>query len=431
MSKPSVNRNNYQQAFQALVAEAKAKFYERDDAVDAIALAILAAKHIFALGPPGTAKSLLVEGFAKQIIGAGGVSITQASSGMVQQAIAQGTAPPNISVTPYFRSLVGKTSTPDQFLGPLSVTGLQQDRFVRKTSGYLPEALFGFLDEVYKGSSAVLNDLLNIMAERIIQMDGAMQPVPLISLLAASNELPQEDDLRAFHDRFLLRIFVDRIQEKDNLVKLLKNGTPKLTTQITVADVMQAQAEVKQVVIPDAIFEAAVGIHFKLVGEGLTASDRRLLQAMDLVRAHAWLNGRQTATVADLAPLRHVYWETQDEIRKVHDVILEVVNPLGRQAREKLDMIIQAFKQVDEAGLRDEQGLPRDPSDPKARSARVEAAAEALPRIQDTIVELQDLAAKAQAEGFDVDPIQKALDKAGVIEDDLHNKYLRVSRRRQ
>ena len=45
----------------------KARFVGRDEVIDLIALAAVAGEHLFLLGPPGTAKSLLVREFAAAV----------------------------------------------------------------------------------------------------------------------------------------------------------------------------------------------------------------------------------------------------------------------------------------------------------------------------------------------------------------------------
>jgi hypothetical protein len=43
---------------------------------------------------------------------------------------------------------------PTSRLGPVSLSALKSDRFIRVTAGKLPEAEYCFLDEVFKASSA-------------------------------------------------------------------------------------------------------------------------------------------------------------------------------------------------------------------------------------------------------------------------------------
>src|SRR5437762_3209599 len=67
-----------------------------------------------------------------------------------------------------FTCLLTRFTTPEELFGPVSVAGLKEDRFRRITSGQLPEADGCFLDEVFKGSSAILNTLLRLLHERAL-----------------------------------------------------------------------------------------------------------------------------------------------------------------------------------------------------------------------------------------------------------------------
>jgi MoxR-like ATPase len=153
-----------------LRADLMAQFPERKDVIDGSLAAVLAGEHVLLIGPPGTAKSALVRCIAQLFGGS------------------------------YFERLLTKFSTPEELFGPISLKALEQDRFVRVTAGKLPEAEFAFIDEIFKSNSAVLNALLSIINERVFHNDGAPVRCPLVSLFAASNELPEGKELEALFD---------------------------------------------------------------------------------------------------------------------------------------------------------------------------------------------------------------------------------------
>ena len=62
----------------------------------------------------------------------------------------------------------------------------------------LPEAEFAFLDELFNANSAILNNLLTVLNERIYRRGSEIHQLPLLSLFAASNHLPEDEALRQF-----------------------------------------------------------------------------------------------------------------------------------------------------------------------------------------------------------------------------------------
>ena len=63
-----------------------------------------------------------------------------------------------------------------------------------------------FLDEIFKANSAILNSLLTILNERRFDNGKTRQLIPLLAVVAASNELPESDELDALYDRYKLEI---------------------------------------------------------------------------------------------------------------------------------------------------------------------------------------------------------------------------------
>src|SRR5262245_59133317 len=87
----------------------------------------------------------------------------------------------------------------------------------------LPEAEFAFLDELFNANSAILNNLLTVLNERVYRRGAETHRLPLLSTFAASNQLPEDDALQALFDRFLLRCKVDPVP-RPQLPALLAAG---------------------------------------------------------------------------------------------------------------------------------------------------------------------------------------------------------------
>jgi MoxR-like ATPase len=303
-----------------LRADLMAQFPERKDVIDGSLAAVLAGEHVLLIGPPGTAKSALVRCLAQLFGGS------------------------------YFERLLTKFSTPEELFGPISLQGLAQDRFVRLTAGKLPEAEFAFVDEIFKSNSAVLNALLSIINERVFHNDGAPVRCPLVSLFAASNELPEGKELEALFDRFLLRFDVGYLLVASNLRGVLVGPEPAIAATLTMDELRRAQGEVAAVKITDDTVDALLAIRDACRGEGITASDRRWKKSLGIVRASAWLAGEKKTCPEDLAILVDSLWREPKERAKVARLVGNLADPASMQSVEILDAAREIATKV--AGLK-------------------------------------------------------------------------------
>lgn len=293
--------------FQTLRADLSAQFPERGNAIEGSLAALLAGEHVLLIGPPGTAKSALVRSIANAFGGS------------------------------YFERLLTKFSTPEELYGPISLKALEQDRFVRVTTGQLPEAELAFIDEVFKASSAILNSLLAIMNERIFTNDGAPMTCKLVTLFGASNELPEGRELEAMFDRFLVRFDVGYLLVASNLRSVLSTREPTISTRLTMDDLHRAQAEVAAVEVTDDTIEALLSIRDACRGEGVIGSDRRWKKSLKLVKASAWLAGEKKTCPEDLAILTDSLWREPKERSKVARIVGNLADPASMQGLEILD----------------------------------------------------------------------------------------------
>lgn len=305
---------------QKMRAELQDKFVERDEVIDGTLTAILARQHVLMIGPPGTAKSMLASELCNRFPG-----------------------------TNFFEWLLTKFSTPEEIFGPVSLQALERDEYLRITTDKLPEAHVAFLDEIFKANSSILNALLSLINERKFHNGGKPQDAPLISLIGASNELPDEEELGALYDRFLVRFLVDYIEDDANFVTMLSGTNGKKATQIPIKDLQGMQGEVESLKVPELIVDLIVQIRNKLRKENVIASDRRYHDAISLLRARAYLEDRREVIDSDLVILANVLWNTPEEIRIVENIVYDLANPFERRAEEFLKQAeeIMAYAQRD------------------------------------------------------------------------------------
>ena len=244
----------------------KRRFVGRDEVVDLIALAVVAGEHLFLYGPPGTAKSALIRRFATAVRGR------------------------------YFEYLLTRFSEPNEVFGPIDLVRLREGTVATVTTGMLPEAEFVFLDELFNANSAILNNLLSVLNERVYRRGAEVHQLPLLSVFSASNHLPEDDALRALFDRFLLRCHVDNLK-REAMPRLLAAGWelegagPDEST-VSAADLRELSARLYRVDLT-AVPERYAEVVFKVRDLGIAMSDRRAVKVMKLVAASALLCGRR------------------------------------------------------------------------------------------------------------------------------------------
>ncbi len=288
---------------QSLLKELNQGLVEREEIIKLALLSVLAGENIVLIGPPGTGKSLVARRIAECFKGG------ENTSG------------------DYFEYLLTKFSTPEEIFGPLSISELKQDRFKRNTNGYLPSVRVAFLDEIFKASSSILNSLLTILNERLYHNGSLAEKVQLQSLIAASNELPSEqEELNALYDRFLVRRFVDYVRE-ENLSKLFDVTTENyIQNRLSASELKNIARDASAVAIPVLVRQIIEQIwqeHRKLFKEDRREqlSDRRFVKILGLLRISAATNGRKEVDLSDVMLLKNCLWNHPDNSSKVSKLI--------------------------------------------------------------------------------------------------------------
>lgn len=301
---------------------------ERESEIDLVLTGLVARENVLLVGPPGCAKSLLLDALMAWMKGR------------------------------KFSVLLNRFTCPEELVGPISVTGLKSDTYRRVTTGKLPEAELAFIDEVFKGSSAILNTLLKILNERTYEVgDGTTVKVPLKLAVAASNEWPSPEtgkELSALFDRFCLRKSVRPILSASGRQRLLWGGdhTPKLSTIITPAEVDDAHLKAMAMPWSSEAKEALETIVRELHKEGVQPGDRRQFKAVGVARVFAWLDGAVRVEPEHLEVLQHVLWDAPEEHpEKVAQVIARIANPTGMRLNQLLLECEQVLSTTDVRNL--------------------------------------------------------------------------------
>lgn len=290
----------------AIVTELSEQFFERDDVLRPIACAVLARQHALLVGPPGAAKSDLARVFCARITGA-----------------------------VYWETQLSRFTDPKQIFGPINVPELMKGNYTQVFEGHATQADIAFIDEIFKCSDGALNSMLGFLNERLYhpEQGGDPIPCPLISAVTASNELPAGEDLAAIYDRLLVRLVVDYIKDPGNFITYLRSSvTPPAAAAATATvsvDALRAaiETEVPAVKVPNGVVDSVASLRAALRQGELIFSDRRWKQAVRLLQASAYLDGRDTADDNDLDVLRYVLWDTPAQRQPAEEAILTLVNP--------------------------------------------------------------------------------------------------------
>lgn len=301
-----------------ILAGMKQGTFERDEPLALSLLSALAGESIFLLGLPGVGKSMIAR--------------------RLKYAFKDATV---------FEYLMSRFSTPDEIFGPVSISKLKdEDCYERVTTGFLPEAEVAFLDEIWKAGPAIQNSLLTVLNEKIYLNGNQELHLPLKGIIAASNELPAQDEgLEALWDRFLIRYIVCPIEDKDNFKNLLAPAQPPRFTPIadpiTDEEYKAIGREAQVVEVPDMILDCIVTLRNRLIDkmnekeEGKDkpkednakyyVSDRRWKKAVGVMKTSACLNGRDKVDYSDLLLLSHMLWNEDGMKDELSRMLAEII----------------------------------------------------------------------------------------------------------
>jgi MoxR-like ATPase len=277
-------------------------FVGRDFEIDAVIVSLISGEPSILVGPPGTAKTAMVEALAKLVNAR------------------------------YFYYLLTRFTEPDELLGPLDIRALREGVYARVTAGRLPEAEIAFLDEVFKAGSAIRNTLLDIILHRRFLNNGAYAKLPLLTLYTASNEVSADAEDQAFYDRLTIRCFA-RYVEAPLWEELLVKGTRLATEALDLKPILAVEqvkeykravdARASEILADPDLRAKIVGALAELKNRNVELSDRRKVKLVIVAAAYSVLNAESKPTVNSLADaLEVVAVHAEEDRRKVEEVVI-------------------------------------------------------------------------------------------------------------
>ena len=301
----------------------KESFVGKDEIIDLLGICLVAGENLFLLGPPGTAKSAVVQELAKRLDGR------------------------------VFDYLLTRFTEPNELFGPFDIRRLREGELVTNTEGMLPEAALVFLDELFNANSAILNSLLTVLNERVFRRGRETRRLPTLMVVGASNRLPEDEALGALFDRFLVRVRCDNVATEQLQNVLVAGWQLDAQAEPPAAALTPDQIREMQILLRNVELSAVRGPLGELVQRlrhaGLAVSDRRAVKLQRIIAASALLCGRLAAQISDLWVVRHI-WDTEEQV----EVLQALVN--------------DALKRGDAAGERNSHPRARGDSGPDPES---------------------------------------------------------------
>jgi len=370
----------------AIEAESAAHLFERDDMIHTLALAIIAKVNTLCLGVPGTAKTMTVRTVSESFCDAPG---------------------------DFFDLLMAKTTKPDELFGPVDIKALTDNGEQRRNiDGYAPTAKVCVFDEMWKGSTAILNTLLTLSNERKFRngSDGWVD-CPLRFAVGMSNEFPEDPTmLAALFDRFPIKLMVPPIQDDNNFKAMISNGMPGVTTKLDDSDLEELDALVKACDVPAHILDSIVGIRADLAAKGVEISDRRWFQAVKVMKAAAVYAGRDKVADADLSVLEWIAWNKDGEQAIIKSILPIYAAPIEREVRALLEEVYEERAKVLKAWNEDGADSSRPTCDAAAAASAGIHAFATVNSVNDAIMALV-----TEADGDAAARVDEAIDEVTEI----------------
>jgi len=351
-------------------AQLKARFVERSALVDGTLTALLARDHLLMLGPPGTAKT----------------DFAAAVAACVEFSC--------------FDLQLTKDTAPEEVFGMFSAKKMmEEDRYERRVDGMAPSCQVWILDEIFKSSSALLNGFLLAMQQRKMRNGSEMLDLLLDTVMAMSNEYPEDPSLDALFDRFGLRFWLDYIGDDAALLKLIVDGPSEVTAKLNAGDLDVLRAAVAALSWGEEEGRILIAVKKACADAGFVASDRTWIgKAPKMIKARAVLNGHDSVMPGDFLVLADVIWKRHTDRPTLLKAVGNASDPYGARASSIIDGVRIAMAKLPSV------------DDVKVGTLTKPAASKIMGEIQGELAGRRDAIMEVAEKSPDNDAVKEAVD---------------------
>lgn len=292
------------------------KSLEREEMSRLVVLSFLASKHMFLIGKPGVGKTFIIS--------------------KLKNVLKEATV---------FEYLLAYDTKPEELYGHNYVD--EHGRVHHNTEKSIIGANLLVLDEMFKASSGLLNNMLGALSQNrnfFLRGIGEIQ-LPLISAFVLSNEFPQDDILDPFDDRLHFRYEVKRLEKDSSFERMILKDydtSSDFSISFTFEEISRCKKEFSLVEIPQNVLNFFVILKNNIVRNELRISDRKLDDAVDIFQASAYLNGRQEIDYSDVFLMLHLGWRDFTERRKLQQILFETFF----QKKETVEKDLNSMKET-------------------------------------------------------------------------------------
>jgi len=275
-------------------------FVQKEQEVTAALTTLLSGEPCIFIGPPGTAKTMLIETLAKSISAS------------------------------YFYYLLTRFTEPDEIIGPLDISKLREGVYERIVKHKLPDSDIVFLDEIFKASSAIRNILLDIILNKRFYTGIEYKPIKLLAFYCASNEISTDSEDQAIYDRMLIRTFTKYVSD-DAIPDLLETGikfeinkdiSPILDKQDLLVFQKEVLNKLELINQNQKLINKYLEALMELKMNSIVISDRRKIKILKVVSALSIIYNENEPTLDTLADsLRLTCVHEEGDLRKVEQII--------------------------------------------------------------------------------------------------------------